>query len=533
MIARRPDCGSSAALPRPGWTALALTLLVALTCSAAVSPSAATARKLLPPKTWTGTVSGKSQAVESVGTTTTWTANVRFDVEPAEDSDDYTYWATGTVTYTISGGRDCTMSGSGTFPISEEDGVLGITRVGSRWMYEVYIVLLSAPPFIVHETCPDASGESEAHRPPVLFDGFKKRAVAKGMGSLTGTFSQGFEEWSWNFSGTPRPASPLQADPGGPYKVKRAGRVKLDGSGSRPRREIEQYKWSFRPSPSDCPEDVPARTTHKEGRQTKVVALCGLRATLTVVDRDGDRDSASTVVNVLPRGPTGWRTPFAHRAKTGDPRTPRDAPSATSLGGGNYGFSVFGGLNVSDCGAASAGSEILCPLLGNAGSWLGKGYELAKVNDPKGPFDGYSYVASSQVRVKRAALINPSILPGSPFYQHNVEAGRDAAEFLNAIRQHEGLGNGTPGSGHSLIMRTILRSPTGDARRVIERLFGPNREGARKRVDTALRVIERRLDRESEDPLPDIWSGDIDFYDAYQRIWIAGQGFRIPGNMRG
>jgi len=35
-------------------------------------------------------------------------------------------------------------------------------------------------------------------------------------------------------------------------------------------------------------------------------------------------------------------------------------------------------------------------------------------------------------------LINPSILPASPFYKHNLQAGRDVAGFLNAVRQHEG-----------------------------------------------------------------------------------------------
>jgi hypothetical protein len=325
----------------------------------------------------------------------------------------------------------------------------------------------------------------------------------------------------------------LHADPGGPYTVRRAGKVKLDGSRSKPRPKIAKYIWRFRPIPGDCPEDVPSRTTRKEGRRTDVVGLCGLRATLTVVARDGDRDSESTTVSVLPRGPKGWRTPFAHREKSGDPRAPNGPPSATSLGGGNYGFSIFGGLNVSDCGAPSASSEILCPLLGKGSSWLGSGYELATVDDPNGPFDGYSYVASSQIRVKRAALINPTILPGSPFYKHNLAAGRDVAGFLNAIRQHEGLGNGTPGTGHSLIMKTILQTPTGDARRVVEGLFGPDREGARKRVDRALHAIEHRLDSESEDPLPDIWTGNIDFYNDYTRSWIPGQGFTIPGPMRG
>ena len=327
-------------------------------------------------------------------------------------------------------------------------------------------------------------------------------------------------------------AKGLTAVPGGPYNVKRAGRVKLDGSASKPRRQITHYSWKFRTIPGDC-EDIPSQTGRKQGREVRVVALCGLRATLTVTDRDGDRDSATATVNVRARGPDGWRTPFSHRERTGDPQTPRDPPSATSAGGGTYGFSLFGGLNVSDCGGRAQSSEILCPLLDSGNSWLGSGYELAKVNDPNGPFDNFSYVASSRVRVKRAALINPTILPGSAFYQHNLAAGRDVAGFLAAIRQHEGLGNGTARSGHSGIMKTILQSPTGDPRRVIEKVFAPDRDGARKRADRALHAIERRLDHESDDPLVDVWTGVIEFFDSYQQQWITGQGFRIPGGMRG
>jgi hypothetical protein len=303
----------------------------------------------------------------------------------------------------------------------------------------------------------------------------------------------------------------LDANPGGPYSVKRAGKVKLNGSRSTPKKKIKEYRWKLKPIAADCPAGTPLKATRKEGKKIKFVALCAVEATLTVIGKDGDRDSESATVNVVPRGPKGWRTPFEHRERTGDPRTPKDAPSATSAGGGAYGFSIFGGLNVSDCGRNSDTSEILCPFA-DGGSWLGDGYKLDTVDDPKGPFDGYAYVKSSDLKVKRAALINPSIAPGSAFYEHNLQAGRDVAGFVAAIRQHEGLGNGTPRSGHSLIMKTILESPDGDARRVAEALFAPSKNGAQKAVDKALRAIDKRLDTESDDPLVDIWTGDIVFF---------------------
>ena len=82
-------------------------------------------------------------------------------------------------------------------------------------------------------------------------------------------------------------------------------------------------------------------------------------------------------------------------------------------------------------------------------------------------------------------------------------------------------------------MKEDSPEPDGDPRRVIEQIFAPDREAAKKRVDGALQGIEQRLDRESEDPLAEIWSGTIEFYDSYQQRWITGEGFRIPGRMAG
>src|SRR5262249_38271259 len=123
---------------------------------------------------------------------------------------------------------------------------------------------------------------------------------------------------------------------------------------------------------------------------------------------------------------------------------------------------------------------------------------------------------------------------GSPFYQHNLEAGRDVSGFVNAIRAHEEMGNGSPRSGHGGAMKEILQTPTGDPRRVIEGLFAPSREKARQEVDRSLHEIEHRLGAEPEAPLAEIWPGTIDFYEGYQGRWIPAEGFRVPGpDMRG
>jgi hypothetical protein len=517
-----------------GSIALLAAVLVALVLSAA-GADPASARKVLPPKVWTGTINGTS-VNSNIGTTVSWTANVRFELhDVARKEKVFIYGGTGSATYTISGGDQfCTWSGSQTFPIPIEQASMAVSRTPRGWRHDIAVGHPTSV-FTVHYDCGEGdAGDDEWFVDPILrtFPITRSWPVGNGLSSISGTYRDGSYTVHWSFSGTPRRGD-LQANPGGPYTVRRGGRKQLDGSGSRPRREIVEYRWRFQPIQSECPEGASGSSGRKQGRRVSIVALCDVRATLTVEDRDGDTDSKSAVVKVRPRGPSGWRTPFAHREKTGDPRTPKDPPSATSVGGGNYAFSLFGGLNVSDCGAPTASSEILCPPLRGERSWLGSGYELARVNDPNGPFHGDYYVASTELRVKRAGLINPTILPGSTFYQHNLAAGRDVAGFLNAIRQHEGLGTGAPRTGHSLAMRDVLRTPTGDARRVIEGLFAPSREGARNTIDRALHAIDRRLDRESDDPLPDIWTGSIDFYDAYQQQWITGAGFTIPGPMRG
>ena len=151
--------------------------------------------------------------------------------------------------------------------------------------------------------------------------------------------------------------------------------------------------------------------------------------------------------------------------KTGDSRTPHGSPQAI----GDAFVSGDAGLNVSDCGRESSNSLIVCPLLEGRKSWLDHGYRLKQVNDPDGPFDNYFYVVSPSLSVKRAALISPNYLPGSTFYEYNKnKTDADVAGFLRAIKQHEGLGNGQPCTGHSGIMKMLVARPANNPRLVIE-----------------------------------------------------------------
>ena len=71
--------------------------------------------------------------------------------------------------------------------------------------------------------------------------------------------------------------------------------------------------------------------------------------------------------------------------------------------------------------------------------------------------------------------------------------------------------------------------PGGDFRRVLEMLAAPNEGELERKADEKLKEIDNRIDIASNDPLPDIFTGDLWFYDAYQQTWIKGT-ISVPGN---
>ena len=259
----------------------------------------------------------------------------------------------------------------------------------------------------------------------------------------------------------------------------------------------------------------------------KIVVLCSVEAELTVTDAHSDSDTRSTKVRVRARRGKEWVTPFSHREKTGDSRTPQGKPQAF----GDTFESGTGGLNVPDCGTDSPGSKIVCPLLEGRRSWLHHGYALRQVNDPHGPFDNDFYVVDPTLSVKRAALISPNYLKGSPFYEFNkTRTDADLAGFLKALRQHEGLGGGRPGTGHSQIMKMLVAQEATNPRLVIEADFGSSRAKAAEAADKHIHEVDARIDVASEDPLPDICGCTIWAYDDYKRGWTRFPGVRVPGN---
>ncbi len=240
---------------------------------------------------------------------------------------------------------------------------------------------------------------------------------------------------------------PVEADPGGPYKVVRGEQAMLDGSKSKG--ICLQYTWTFsavpkeeadKPGHSDkgsaedqsvfeavdqlaCPEGTTGNPgARKTGPQAPTNFLCSLKVTLTVTDGNST-DSADVLVKVQPRGPKGWKTSIKKKQK--------EAPiPASKLVTAMLQF----GQNV--CALDTTGGHAL-----HAGkSWQGEGYGVDTIADPDGPFDRWWYIGSSSLKIERKVLFNEDLGKKSALYRHNLENAHPDIEILRqSVLAHERL----------------------------------------------------------------------------------------------
>src|SRR5204863_249403 len=117
-----------------------------------------------------------------------------------------------------------------------------------------------------------------------------------GKGGL-GEALSGPSTWGNGQLGVRAGAYGLDANPGGPYRVIRGGRVMLDGSKSKPKSRIKSYEWSF--SGPECDGVLP-EPGNKSGVKISAVPLCDVYATLTVSDGEVS-DSETTVIRIRKR----------------------------------------------------------------------------------------------------------------------------------------------------------------------------------------------------------------------------------------
>ena len=514
--------------------AFAALMLVALV--AAPAP-AATAPKL--PGEIRGTIAGftaNGSGVDDEWADRHWSGPIVF--KPiAKNSTTYRPAAGTAIKWDAALGPPCSGTGGGTLGPQQLAGELLIhypEREAGGYRWDMIIQPQTAPsPMQVTGSCPTAGGGSvpftdDASTNLVVNSidaGKPQNFHSSGLKHFEGVYTKpdGKVHFQWDL----KAKSNLKAVPLARGAL-RGGTAHLDGSHSTPASQIRRYLWRFHEVPGACPEGAaPHAGARKEGRRVKIVVLCRVKAELTVTDVHGDSDTRSTTVRVRARSGKEWVTPFSHRQKIGDSRTPHGTPEAF----GDAFSSGTAGLNVPDCGDDTPGSMIVCPMLEHRRSWLDHGYSLKQVNDPHGPFDNDFYVVNPNLSVKRAALISPNYLAGSQFYEYNkTRTDADLAGFLRAVKQHEGLGNGRPGTGHSGIMKALIAQPETNPRLVIEADFGSSRASAAQAADKHIHRVDARIDVASADPLPDIFVGPIWAYDSYRRAWTRFPTVHVPGN---
>jgi hypothetical protein len=474
---------------------------------------------------------------------------------------EYSYRPTGTLqaSYLAEGGG-CRWRGQGTVRLTPAHGLLRVTvvRAPGKPVYVEYGTLSPGsygakdPTIPVTLTCPTHGPNTSPygiHWLGIPLSSKTKATARRLHGTYTYTGrADGFRRWCL----TRKPADlrdcpeELEAVAKVSGSRLRAATRTLDGSDSTG--DIQSYRWTFSPAPCSggpsacagaCEAARPKSNAEKRGEHVTIKPLCSVIAKLTVSDgRDEDSDTVEVTVN--PRS-DGWRTTVHHRSvKTPVSGAPSGAPigppsaSCTPAPANDCRIDLAAGLNVPDpdgcAGEEFRGSRIFCPLLGTRRTWNGRGYTLARVSDPGGPFDGYFYVKNAVLTVKRLAYINPDLLPGSTFYNHNKASGAPIDEFVAAVEGHEGWGDSSkPETGHSQIMRALVTDPDGrnDPRREIERLFAATAADVQSDADRKIKEIDTFIDEKADDPLALLWQGTLYFYDAGNRRWIFGP-FQVP-----
>jgi hypothetical protein len=255
----------------------------------------------------------------------------------------------------------------------------------------------------------------------------------------------------------------LTADPGGPYTVERGGIVRLDGSGSTG--NIKSYTWTF--TGEACGGIKPNGGAKKQGRHVTVQVLCTLTATLTV--RDGRKTARRSVrISVTPRP---WKRDVKH---IGESRLKAKLvyPCLICAWGRN--------ICALDGAGAQTSGHLIHPDRADK-----NGFKLRKIKDAKGPFDSKWYVSEYRLQVSRRSLINENLLPGTPLYQTNKNAGTDIDAVLASVRDHERL--------HTTLMQEawVKADPGSNVEKMLGNTSGPLRDRVESAIRTAAGALER------------------------------------------
>lgn len=339
-------------------------------------------------------------------------------------------------------------------------------------------------------------------------------------------------DWTVKPPATP-PTRNISVEAGGPYTTQRAARITLSGKATpSDGASISATRWSFTPG-ADCPKGTALTNPVVVGQTVTFRPLCSLKAAFYAADTKGqNRESAPVAITVTPRREErSWSTPITHKEAppkpTQDMRTPKVEPYVGLLQG------LEAGVNVSTC-TPSDPVSLLCPYQAqNATRRPSQGYQLGALADPRGPFDGFFYVVSTDLTITEKTLINQWLVPqgdiprGAPpawgkdnWYKHNLKAKKDAAGYYMALRQHE--------ADHTGAIREAIKSDPGlDPRHVVEAQLGARQEAVVLAVDNALDTNERTLQKKSkaiDDNKKYLWPksgpcGWLEFFNRQSNRW--------------
>lgn len=291
----------------------------------------------------------------------------------------------------------------------------------------------------------------------------------------------------------------LRADPGGPYRIVRGGRVVLDGSKSTPTpgEKITSYQWELKPT-EKCGDTTPelARTSFQGRKIGPFVMLCGLAVRLTITDSAGNTTYQDTMVTVSPRS---WRV---------RPVRNLDSSASSSLVTGDT-----LGLNVGHCTAEALdpGPNPFCPVNPD------DGFVVATLKDKGGRFDGVSYVESTSFSISRLSLYNRRYEPGGDIYQHNLASRRYAAamrQLNRSVHTHE------HSHGEALVKES--RTKEGNVDQLLESLVGSYHgviDQAERRAAKAAKVVWNYAE-DGSGHLAGGWSGTLEFPDGPGGAWV-------------
>ncbi len=228
---------------------------------------------------------------------------------------------------------------------------------------------------------------------------------------------------------------------------------------------VKSFSWTFSYADDSDNDTIdtfqqkvpPLKECTKQGTDISVVVLRSLNVKLTVTDTENNTDSDRAVIEVAPRR---WRTDFVSHP-TIKPMSGmfRSNPDTYVIGMNNC---TFEGVPKDGEGAGhilhrAKKDKPQDPDDPDSKAVYGYedeklGFSVGQVSDPGGPFHGFWYVRSYNVKIDRTLFVNEKLMPGGNIYElnHTVHKyAKDMDTLLKGVSKHEQI--------HSDVFHEILK----------------------------------------------------------------------------